>query len=197
MILFFRNFLYFYSVVYANNLNYVTIFVALNGEGNQPYHIGDKAKDVMSANRQILEQQLIGLYANMLSFAQTLTLNKQDANDLTQETTLKALSNLDKYYDNVNFKGWVFTIMHNLFINRCRHAVRSQALIDQSTSLFIANVPHYKGVDCPEGAYSLLEITQLIDSFDDNYSRSYETAVRYSQKSNLLHKEKITRYIKR
>ncbi len=123
----------------------------------------------MSANRQILEQQLIGLYANMLNFAQTLTLNKQDANDLTQETTLKALANLDKYYDNVNFKGWVFTIMHNLFINSCRHAVRSQALIDQSTSLFIANVPHYKGYDCPEGAYSLLEITQLINSFDDNY----------------------------
>lgn len=123
----------------------------------------------MSAKRHILEQKLIGLYSNLLSFAQTLTLNKQDASDLTQETTLKVLSNLDKYYDNVNFRGWVFTIMHNLFINNYRHMVRSHTMIDQSSSLYILNIPHYKGYDCPEGMYSVREITRLINDFDDNY----------------------------
>lgn len=123
----------------------------------------------MNGKRHILEQKLIGLYSNLLSFAQTLTLNKQDANDLTQETTLKVLSNLDKYYDNVNFRGWVFTIMHNLFINNYRHMVRGQTMIDQTNSLYILNVPHSKGYDCPEGMYSVREITRLIEGFDDNY----------------------------
>ena len=39
-----------------------------------------------------------------------LTSDREEAKDLLQDTTLKALDNEDKYIDNVNFKGWVFTI---------------------------------------------------------------------------------------
>lgn len=123
----------------------------------------------MDADRHALEQKLIGLYGNLLNFALTLTPNRQDANDLAQETTLRALSNLDKYYDNANFKGWVFTIMHNLFVNNYRHMVRSHVLIDQTKSLYILDVPHGSGIDCPEGAYSVREMNNLINSFDENY----------------------------
>ena len=47
-----------------------------------------------------------------------LTSNREEAKDLLQDTTLKALDNEEKYIDNVNFKGWVFTIMRNIFINK-------------------------------------------------------------------------------
>lgn len=56
----------------------------------------------------------------MLNFAYQLTTNRQQAEDLLQDTTLKALDNQDKYVDNVNFKGWIFTIMRNIFINNYR-----------------------------------------------------------------------------
>ena len=62
-------------------------------------------------------ERLMALQSNLLNFAYTLTLNRDDAQDLLQDTTLKALDNQDKYVDNVNFKGWVFTIMRNIFIN--------------------------------------------------------------------------------
>ena len=59
----------------------------------------------------------------MLNFAYMLTSNRDDAYDLLQETTLKALDNEDKYTEGTNLKGWVFTIMHNIFVNNYRKIV--------------------------------------------------------------------------
>ena len=64
--------------------------------------------------------KLLGLQSNLLNFAYTLTSNRDDAQDLLQDTTLRALDNEDKYVDNVNFKGCVFTIMRNIYINNYR-----------------------------------------------------------------------------
>lgn len=70
------------------------------------------------------QDRLLGLQDNLLNFAYMLTANREEAKDLLQDTTLKALDNEDKYIDNVNFKGWVFTIMRNIFINNYRRVVR-------------------------------------------------------------------------
>ena len=70
------------------------------------------------------QTKLLDLQSNLLNFAYTLTANRDDAYDLLQDTTLKALDNEDKYVDNTNFKGWVFTIMRNIFINNYRKVVR-------------------------------------------------------------------------
>ena len=65
---------------------------------------------------QNFQTKLLSLQSNLLNFAYMLTSNRDDAYDLLQDTTLKALDNEDKYVDNVNFKGWVFTIMRNISI---------------------------------------------------------------------------------
>ena len=78
---------------------------------------------------QNFQSKLIALQSNLLNFAYMLTSNRDDAYDLLQDTTLKALDNEDKYVDNVNFKGWVFTIMRNIFINNYRKVVRSATVI--------------------------------------------------------------------
>ncbi|MDE6042543.1 MAG: RNA polymerase sigma factor, partial [Muribaculaceae bacterium] len=61
------------------------------------------------------QNDLMNLQGNLLNFAYMLTSNREDAYDLLQDTTLKALDNADKYAENTNFKGWVFTIMRNIF----------------------------------------------------------------------------------
>ena len=71
-----------------------------------------------------------------------LTSDRDEAHDLLQDTTLKALDNEDKYIDNVNFKGWVFTIMRNIFINNYRKEVRDQTFVDHTDNLFHINQPH-------------------------------------------------------
>ena len=86
------------------------------------------------------QEKLLSVQRNLLNFAYTLTTNREDAYDLLQDTTLKALDNEDKYVDNVNFKGWVFTIMRNLFINKYRATVRSAVVIDRSDDLYHLNL---------------------------------------------------------
>lgn len=123
----------------------------------------------METKKKVIEENLIGLQNNMFNFALSLTTNKEEAKDLAQETTLKALSNFDKYYDNKNFKGWVFTIMHNIFVNNYRRAVRSQTVVDETENSYLLNLSQDSGFDTPDGAYTYSEITNVLNSFADEY----------------------------
>mgnify|MGYP003179054211 CR=1 FL=1 len=101
------------------------------------------------------QDRLLGLQDNLLNFAYMLTANREEAKDLLQDTTLKALDNEDKYIDNVNFKGWVFTIMRNIFINNYRRVVRNQTIIDQTEDLYHLNLPQDSGFASPEGSFRI------------------------------------------
>ena len=115
------------------------------------------------------QSKLMSLQSNLLNFAYILTSNRDDAYDLLQDTTLKALDNEDKYVDNVNFKGWVFTIMRNIFINNYRKVVRASTIIDQAEDLYHLNLSQDSGFETPEGAYAAKEINEAINSFSDEY----------------------------
>ena len=115
------------------------------------------------------ESKLLSLQSNLLNFAYMLTSNRDDAYDLLQDTTLKALDNEDKYIENTNFKGWVFTIMRNIFINNYRKVVRSATIIDQTEDLYHLNLPQDSGFETPEGSIAANEITDAINSFSDDY----------------------------
>ncbi len=119
-----------------------------------------------SANFQT---KLLALQSNLLNFAYLLTSNRDDAYDLLQDTTLKALDNEDKYVENVNFKGWVFTIMRNIFINNYRKVARSATIIDQTEDLYHLNLPQESGFATPDGSIAVGEITAAINSFSDEY----------------------------
>ncbi len=115
------------------------------------------------------QQRLLQLQDNLLNFAYMLTCDREEAQDLLQDTTLKALDNSEKYIDNINFKGWIFTIMKNIFINNYRRVVRSQTMIDQTEDLYHLNLPQESGFDTPEGTLSIKEISKAISSFPDEY----------------------------
>lgn len=115
------------------------------------------------------QTKLLALQSNLLDFAYLLTSNRDDAYDLLQDTTLKALDNEEKYVENVNFKGWVFTIMRNIFINNYRKGVRSATVIDQTEDLYHLNLPQESGLDTPEGSIAANEISAAINSFSDDY----------------------------
>ncbi|WP_289773139.1 RNA polymerase sigma factor [uncultured Duncaniella sp.] len=111
----------------------------------------------------------MSLQGNLLNFAYMLTSDRDNAYDLLQDTTLKALDNESKYVDNTNFKGWVFTIMRNIFINNYRRSVRSQTVVDQTEDLYHLNLSQDSGLESPEGSYGAGEITAAIDSFPEEY----------------------------
>ena len=115
------------------------------------------------------QSNLMNLQANLLNFAYMLTSNRDDAYDLLQDTTLKALDNEDKYAKNTNFKGWVFTIMRNIFINNYRRAGRAATVVDTTENLYHLNLCQESGIETPEGAYGVNEISAAIDDIADEY----------------------------
>ncbi|MCC8071177.1 MAG: sigma-70 family RNA polymerase sigma factor [Bacteroidales bacterium] len=115
------------------------------------------------------QNKLMALQSNLLNFAYMLTSNRDDAYDLLQDTTLKALDNEDKYVENTNFKGWVFTIMRNIFINNYRRVVRSATIIDTTEDCYHLNLSQDSGLETPEGSYAAQEITSAINDFPEKY----------------------------
>ena len=83
--------------------------------------------------------QLVELESNLERFAYSLTMNKEDAKDLLQETYLKALMYQDKFEDNTNLKAWTFTIMKNTFINNYRKTVKQNTTFDSSDNQYLMN----------------------------------------------------------
>lgn len=120
-------------------------------------------------SKESFKQRILGLQGNLLSFAYQLTTSREAAQDLLQDTTLKALDNEEKYVDNVNFKGWIFTIMRNIFINNYRQTVRKATVIDQTEDLYHLNISQDSGLETPEGSYAVKEINEALDSFTDEY----------------------------
>lgn len=115
------------------------------------------------------QSRLMDLQSNMLNFAYMLTSNRDDAYDLLQDTTLKALDNEDKFAENTNFKGWVFTIMRNIFINNYRRAGRTTTFVDTTDNLYHLNLSQDSSVESPEGTFCASEISDVINEFEDDF----------------------------
>ncbi len=138
----------------------------------------------MAMSDSNFKRRLLGLQSNLLNFAYQLTSSRDAAQDLVQDTTLKVLDNEDKYVDNVNFKGWVFTIMRNIFINKYRHQVRCATVVDTTEDLYHLNLSQESGLDTPEGSYAAKEISEAINTFGDEYRvpfSMYVAGYKYSE----------------
>lgn len=112
-----------------------------------------------------------------MNFALMLTANRDDAQDLLQDTALKVLDNQDKFVDNVNFKGWVLTVMRNIFINNYHKVVRVQTVVDSSVDLYNLDVVNDAGFDSPDKAYNIQEITKVINALNDDLKMPFSMFV--------------------
>ncbi|GAA4821416.1 RNA polymerase sigma factor [Algivirga pacifica] len=72
-------------------------------------------------------------------FALKLTKDHEDANDLVQETMLKAFTNREKFSEGTNLKAWLYTIMKNTFITNYQRLVRRNTFIDTTDNYHFLN----------------------------------------------------------
>jgi RNA polymerase sigma-70 factor (ECF subfamily) len=77
---------------------------------------------------------------NLRAFAMSLCRNKHDADDLLQETMLKAWNNLDSFREGTNLRAWLFTIMRNTHFSDYRKK-RADMLDESSDQLAQIGVP--------------------------------------------------------
>jgi len=109
------------------------------------------------------------LSVSLKPFALRLTRDMEDANDLLQETMLKAFSNREKYTDGTNLKAWMYTIMKNTFITNYQRMVRKNTFIDSTDNLHYINSSTSVIENSAYGKFAMKDITKAIENLDDAY----------------------------
>lgn len=80
--------------------------------------------------QKIFNEELFPHMDALKTFAFHLTYNDEDAEDLVQETYLKAHKFIDRYVQGTNAKAWLFKILKNAYINEYRKKVKRPTKVD-------------------------------------------------------------------
>jgi RNA polymerase sigma factor (sigma-70 family) len=113
--------------------------------------------------------EMMSLSNKLYYYALSLTSDSERANDLLQDTFLKALTYRDKFAQNTNFKAWIYTIMKNTFINDYRRNAKMKGTFDSSSNvshLMVANEKHFPSAD---SVISTREINKSIQELEDDF----------------------------
>jgi RNA polymerase sigma factor (sigma-70 family) len=101
-------------------------------------------------------------------FALRLTKDLDEANDLIQDTLLKALTHRDKFMDGTNLKAWLYTIMKNTFITNYQKMVRKKTFIDSTDNLHYLNSPLHVTYNEANSSFALTDINSAIDDLEES-----------------------------
>jgi RNA polymerase sigma-70 factor (ECF subfamily) len=80
-----------------------------------------------------LRDQILATVPNLRAFAISLSGNADRADDLVQETLLRALANIDSFKPGTNMPAWLFTILRNLFRSEYRKRRRE---VEDATGMY-------------------------------------------------------------
>lgn len=81
----------------------------------------------------------------MRAFAASLTRNSAAADDLVQDTIVKAWKNFDKFQEGTNLRAWLFTILRNTFYSDLRKKKREVEDVDGVMAETLSEKPHHDG----------------------------------------------------
>lgn len=118
-------------------------------------------------NCDCFQENLLKGQSALRRYALSLTSDLTEAEDLVQETTLRALKNRRKFVENVNFNGWLTTIMRNIYLNDYERKSRHRELIDRSVDVYNVSMPAEGSYYTPDAAFNLAEIKSEIDKLGD------------------------------
>ena len=101
------------------------------------------------------------------------THNQADANDLIQDTILKALKNKNKFQQGTNIKAWLYIIMKNTFISNYHKMDKRNSLIDSIEDDYVFVTPNTIARNEGVGNVVLTEITIAIEKLDKAFREPF------------------------
>jgi len=104
----------------------------------------DSVNRPTQASAQI-KADLIAVIPNLRAFAVSLCGNPDRADDLVQETLVKAWGNLDSFVEGTNLPAWLFTILRNFYYSEYRKRRREVADPDGAIATKLATAPAQNG----------------------------------------------------
>jgi RNA polymerase sigma-70 factor, ECF subfamily len=99
----------------------------------------------VSAAPQAFKTELIELLPSLRAFARSLTHNPAQADDLVQDTLVKALANVERFEPGTNLRAWLFTILRNHYYSQLRKLKREVEDADGKFAARIAVRPEQDG----------------------------------------------------
>jgi RNA polymerase sigma-70 factor (ECF subfamily) len=107
----------------------------------------------MSDFDRLLEEQI----PRLRRYARALTRNIERADDLVQDTLVRALVKQNHWQTGTNLRAWLFTLMHNQNVNNSRHSIREDQMVDiTATNLLAATTD-------PTASRQLFELDRALD----------------------------------
>jgi RNA polymerase sigma-70 factor, ECF subfamily len=104
----------------------------------------EAARGERAASSQITAD-LLAVIPNLRAFAVSLCGNLDRADDLVQETLVKAWSNIDSFVEGTNLRAWLFTILRNIYYSEYRKRRREVADPDGAFAAKLATAPAQSG----------------------------------------------------
>lgn len=99
----------------------------------------------MTGAPQSLRDELVRAIPNLRAFATSLCGNSARADDLAQETLMKAWDKLATFQEGTNLKAWLFTILRNIYFSEQRKRRREVEDADGQLSARLAVLPEQLG----------------------------------------------------
>jgi len=109
----------------------------------------------------------------LTSFALKFTKDIDDANDLVQDTIVKALHYQSLYKEGTNLRGWLYTIMRNTFINNHRGLKKRMSVIDTSEELSSAQLSNSAARNLGESKFIQEDINKALQGLQFEYSMPF------------------------
>ena len=91
------------------------------------------------------EEKVLEYIDHLYNLAVHMTQNKQDAEDLVQETVLRAYRFFHKFERGTNFKAWIMTILRNIYINQYRKRIKEPIKIEFEEVEDFISLPEISG----------------------------------------------------
>jgi RNA polymerase sigma-70 factor (ECF subfamily) len=105
----------------------------------------NEARPPRAAPSAQMKADLIAVIPNLRAFAVSLCGNPDRADDLVQETLVKAWSNLGSFVEGTNLPAWLFTILRNIYYSEYRKRRREVADSDGMIAAKLATAPAQNG----------------------------------------------------
>jgi RNA polymerase sigma-70 factor (ECF subfamily) len=111
--------------------------------------------------------EIAALSSMLKTLTKRFTADQDESSDLVQDTILKALLYKDKFREDTNLKGWLFTIMRNTFINNYRKHQRAKTSRDMTAESHFLNVEDKHTFTSPDRRYEYEDLWKNINLLKD------------------------------
>ncbi|WP_353129810.1 RNA polymerase sigma factor [Parapedobacter pyrenivorans] len=102
-------------------------------------------------------------------YAFYFTRDEENANDLVQDTVLKAFSYYNKFKEGTNLQAWLYTILKNTFINYYRRKVKTNSIIVKSDTISSSDLFRSSLRNAAEGKFVMDDIERALTKLPEEY----------------------------